>query len=130
MTGAAGARETEQFATLLRELKDRSGLSYGALAKRLHMSTSTLHRYCHGTAVPSDYAPVERLARVCRATHRRNWWSCTGAGSWRTRHAGSEGKTRRPGGPRRPARGDAGDATGEPARRTAPRRTGRGRPER
>jgi transcriptional regulator with XRE-family HTH domain len=53
---------------LLRELKDRSGLSYGALAKRMHMSTSTLHRYCNGTAVPVDYAPVERLARVCRAT--------------------------------------------------------------
>ncbi|MFG1810109.1 helix-turn-helix domain-containing protein [Streptomyces sp. NPDC049040] len=68
MLGGAGGRETEDFATLLRELKDRSGLSYGALAKRLHMSTSTLHRYCNGTAVPSDYAPVERLCRVCRAT--------------------------------------------------------------
>ncbi|MDX3521823.1 helix-turn-helix domain-containing protein [Streptomyces scabiei] len=56
------------FAELLRELKDRSGLSYGALAKRLHMSTSTLHRYCNGDAVPTDYAPVERLARLCRAT--------------------------------------------------------------
>src|SRR5438045_2595741 len=32
------------------------------------MSTSTLHRYCNGTAVPIEYAPVERLARVCRAT--------------------------------------------------------------
>ncbi|SEG88454.1 Transcriptional regulator, contains XRE-family HTH domain [Actinacidiphila yanglinensis] len=64
----AGARETEEFARLLSELKNRSGLSYGALAKRLHMSTSTLHRYCNGTALPSEYAPVERLARVCRAT--------------------------------------------------------------
>lgn len=66
--GATGADGTEAFARLLRELKDRSGLSYGALAKRLHMSTSTLHRYCNGTAVPVAYAPVERLARVCRAT--------------------------------------------------------------
>lgn len=65
---ATGAGSTEEFAALLRELKDRSGLSYGALAKRLHMSTSTLHRYCNGTAVPHEYAPVERLARVCRAT--------------------------------------------------------------
>ncbi|MFJ8951723.1 helix-turn-helix domain-containing protein [Streptomyces sp. NPDC102381] len=56
------------FAALLRELKDRSGLSYGTLAKRMHMSTSTLHRYCNGTAVPNDYAPVERLARLCKAT--------------------------------------------------------------
>ncbi|MFJ8186000.1 helix-turn-helix domain-containing protein [Streptomyces sp. NPDC096105] len=55
------------FATLLRELKDRSGHSYGVLAKRLHMSTSTLHRYCNGDAVPTDYAPVERLARLCKA---------------------------------------------------------------
>nr|WP_037802225.1 helix-turn-helix transcriptional regulator [Streptomyces sp. NRRL F-5135] len=68
MSGAVEARGTEEFASLLRELKDRSGLSYGALAKRLHMSTSTLHRYCNGTAVPNEYAPVERFARVCRAT--------------------------------------------------------------
>lgn len=64
--GAAGDADT--FAGLLRELKERSGLSYGALARRLHLSTSTLHRYCNGSAVPADYAPVERLARVCRAT--------------------------------------------------------------
>ncbi|MCD9880011.1 helix-turn-helix domain-containing protein [Streptomyces guryensis] len=68
MSEASGAAETEAFARQLRELKDRSGLSYGALAKRLHMSTSTLHRYCSGAAVPIEYAPVERLARVCRAT--------------------------------------------------------------
>ncbi|GAA2502943.1 helix-turn-helix transcriptional regulator [Streptomyces longisporus] len=68
MSEASEATETEAFALLLRELKDRSGLSYGALAKRLHMSTSTLHRYCNGSAVPVEYAPVERLARVCRAT--------------------------------------------------------------
>ncbi|MFF4257649.1 helix-turn-helix domain-containing protein [Streptomyces sp. NPDC001663] len=68
MSGATEADETEAFARLLRELKDRSGLSYGTLARRLHMSTSTLHRYCNGTAVPVEYAPVERLARVCKAT--------------------------------------------------------------
>lgn len=56
------------FAAFLRQLKDRSGLSYGVLAKRLHMSTSTLHRYCNGDAVPTDYAPVERLARLCKAS--------------------------------------------------------------
>ncbi|WP_406104887.1 helix-turn-helix domain-containing protein [Streptomyces sp. NBC_01003] len=58
---------TAEFAALLRGLKERSGLSYGVLAKRLHMSTSTLHRYCNGDAVPVDYAPVERLARLCKA---------------------------------------------------------------
>lgn len=57
-----------EFGEFLSALKDRSGLSYGVLAKRLHMSTSTLHRYCNGDAVPTDYAPVERLARLCKAT--------------------------------------------------------------
>lgn len=56
------------FARQLRELKDRSGHSYGTLAKRLHMSTSTLHRYCRGDVVPTDYAPLERLARLCKAS--------------------------------------------------------------
>ncbi|MFE2419713.1 helix-turn-helix domain-containing protein [Streptomyces hokutonensis] len=77
--------ETADFAALIRELKDRSGLSYGVLAKRLHMSTSTLHRYCNGDAVPTEYAPVERFARLCKATpdelveaHRR-WILADGA---------------------------------------------------
>ncbi|MGW5474598.1 helix-turn-helix domain-containing protein [Streptomyces chartreusis] len=74
-----------EFAALLRQLKYRSGLSYGVLGKRLHMSTSTLHRYCNGDAVPTDYAPVERLARLCKASpdelvelHRR-WVLADGA---------------------------------------------------
>ncbi|WP_328671801.1 helix-turn-helix domain-containing protein [Streptomyces sp. NBC_00322] len=77
--------EAEEFAALLRELKDRSGRSYGVLAGKLHVSTSTLHRYCNGDAVPTDYAPVERLARLCAATpdelvdlHRR-WILADGA---------------------------------------------------
>lgn len=56
------------LAELLREMKERSGLSYGALAKRLHVSTSTLHRYVQGSAVPTEFAPLERFARVCRAS--------------------------------------------------------------
>ncbi|MEV1020316.1 helix-turn-helix transcriptional regulator [Streptomyces sp. NPDC050264] len=67
MSGDLSGGAADGFAELLRELKDRSGLSYGTLAKRLHMSTSTLHRYCNGTAVPNEYAPVERFARACRA---------------------------------------------------------------
>ncbi|WP_406400412.1 helix-turn-helix domain-containing protein [Streptomyces sp. NBC_00879] len=77
--------EAEEFAALLRQLKDRSGRSYGVLAGKLHVSTSTLHRYCNGDAVPTDYAPVERLARLCAATpdelvdlHRR-WILADGA---------------------------------------------------
>ncbi|MFB7515471.1 helix-turn-helix domain-containing protein [Streptomyces sp. NPDC056144] len=60
--------ETERFARLMRGFKERSGRSYGTLAKRLHSSNSTLHRYCSGAAVPTDYAPVERFARVCGAS--------------------------------------------------------------
>lgn len=80
MTDAA----TEKFAALLRELKQRSGRSYGSLAARLHVSTSTLHRYCNGDAVPASYAPAERLAHLCGATpdelvelHRR-WHRANG----------------------------------------------------
>ncbi|MBJ7901874.1 helix-turn-helix domain-containing protein [Streptomyces sp. DSM 110735] len=62
------ADEIAAFAALLRELKQRSGLSYEALAKRAHMSTSTLHRYCKGDGVPTDYAVLSRFARLCRAT--------------------------------------------------------------
>nr|WP_308309615.1 helix-turn-helix domain-containing protein [Streptomyces sp. CHD11] len=56
------------FAALLRELKERTDRSYGSLARRLNMNTSTLHRYCAGEAVPVDFAPVERFAALCGAT--------------------------------------------------------------
>ncbi|MGA5267805.1 helix-turn-helix domain-containing protein [Streptomyces lydicamycinicus] len=60
--------ETDEFARQLRRLKERSGRSYGVLAGQLHMSVSTLHRYCNGDAVPMDFAPADRLARRCGAT--------------------------------------------------------------
>ncbi|MFD2689670.1 helix-turn-helix domain-containing protein [Streptomyces phyllanthi] len=53
---------------MLRRLKDRTGRTYGSLARRVSMNTSTLHRYCAGEAVPQDFAPVERLAVFCEAT--------------------------------------------------------------
>ena len=86
--------ESEAFAELLRELKDRSGRSYGVLAGKLHVSTSTLHRYCNGDAVPTDYASVERLARLCGANaeelvelHRR--WIVANEARRRARSAAS-----------------------------------------
>ncbi|MEU3891101.1 helix-turn-helix transcriptional regulator [Streptomyces sp. NPDC029041] len=92
-----------EFAALLGELKERSGLSYGVLAKRLHMSTSTLHRYCNGDAVPADYAPVERLARLCKASpaelvelHRR--WVLADAGRARKGSGGTGGGAKGSGG--------------------------------
>ncbi|QIQ03645.1 helix-turn-helix domain-containing protein [Streptomyces liangshanensis] len=111
-----GAGRAGEFAELLLELKERSGLSYGALAKRLHMSTSSLHRYCSGIAVPAEYAPAERLARVCRATpgelvelHRR-WILADAARRGRSEPVlgGASGGV--PGG------GGAGVGRGDPAR--------------
>ncbi|MFB7030793.1 MULTISPECIES: helix-turn-helix domain-containing protein [unclassified Streptomyces] len=59
--------EAQELGTLLRQLKERSGRSYGVLAGRLHVSTSTLHRYCNGDAVPAEFAVAERFARLCGA---------------------------------------------------------------
>ncbi|WP_190344684.1 transcriptional regulator [Streptomyces venezuelae] len=65
---AEGGQGAERFARLMRELKERSGLSYGVLARKLHTSTSTLHRYCNGEAVPTEFAAVDRFARACGAS--------------------------------------------------------------
>jgi plasmid maintenance system antidote protein VapI len=56
------------FAELLLELKDRSGRSYEALARRAGVSSSALHRYCSGRAVPPTLEVVERLGRTCGAS--------------------------------------------------------------
>lgn len=60
--------ESEQLAAILRALKNRSGLSYEALAKRTDIAGSTLHRYCKGTSVPQDYGSVHRIGTVCGAS--------------------------------------------------------------
>ncbi|MDC0773732.1 transcriptional regulator [Streptomyces sp. HD] len=60
--------DVQEFAALLTRLKERTDRSYGQLARRLNMNTSTLHRYCAGDAVPLDFAPVERFAALCQAT--------------------------------------------------------------
>jgi hypothetical protein len=77
--------EVAEFAALLRALKEHTDRSYGSLARRLGMNTSTLHRYCAGDAVPLDFAPVERFAALCGATseqrlelHRR-WLTAVAA---------------------------------------------------
>ncbi|MFD3457604.1 helix-turn-helix domain-containing protein [Streptomyces sp. NPDC058691] len=86
--------DVAEFAALLRRLKDRTDRSYGSLARRIHMNTSTLHRYCAGEAVPQDFAPVERLAAFCGATPEerlelhRLWLSAVAARQ-RVRTAGS-----------------------------------------
>ena len=86
--------DVEEFAALLRRLKDRTDRSYGSLARRLNMNTSTLHRYCAGEAVPQDFAPVERLAAFCEATPKERLelhrlWLAAVAARQRVRTAGS-----------------------------------------
>ncbi|MFF7211746.1 helix-turn-helix domain-containing protein [Streptomyces sp. NPDC008238] len=84
--GAVSMRDDgEEFAALLRRLKDRTDRSYASLARRINMNTSTLHRYCAGEALPQDFAPVERLAAFCgagpqeRLELHRLWLSATAA---------------------------------------------------
>ncbi|MET9059849.1 helix-turn-helix domain-containing protein [Streptomyces antibioticus] len=88
--------DVAEFAALLTELKARTERSYGSLARRLGMNTSTLHRYCAGEAVPQDFAPVERLAEFCGASpeerlelHRR-WLRAVAARQARARGAEAE----------------------------------------
>ncbi|MFC8918367.1 helix-turn-helix domain-containing protein [Streptomyces sp. NPDC057116] len=92
-----GVDAVAEFAALLRALKERTDRSYGSLARRLGMNTSTLHRYCAGDAVPLDFAPVERFAALCGATseqrlelHRR--WLLAVDARRRPRTAGAAGE--------------------------------------
>ncbi|WP_432250557.1 helix-turn-helix domain-containing protein [Streptomyces sanyensis] len=61
-TPGAAARE---LAVRLEALRTASGRSYGALARRAGIGAATLHRYCTGRTVPQEFAPVERIARLC-----------------------------------------------------------------
>ncbi|MFF3845045.1 helix-turn-helix domain-containing protein [Streptomyces sp. NPDC002328] len=79
-----------EFALLLTRLKKRTDRSYAALARRLDMTASTLHRYCIGEAVPQDFAGIERFAALCGASpeertelHRR--WILAAAARQRPR---------------------------------------------
>src|SRR5262249_60071086 len=57
----------EEFAALLLSMKEQSGRTYEALAKRVGTSRSALHRYCSGQAVPAEFAVLERLGRMTGA---------------------------------------------------------------
>lgn len=62
--------EVQQFAAFMRMLKNRSDRSYEALANRIGISGSSLHRYCAGAKIPSDYGSVQRFAKECGATQQ------------------------------------------------------------
>ncbi|MFI5494375.1 helix-turn-helix domain-containing protein [Actinoplanes sp. NPDC051859] len=74
----------QELAELLQRLKGRTGRSYEALARRANLSRSSVHRYCSGAAVPTDFESLSRLGRACGATrdellelHRR--WALASA---------------------------------------------------
>ncbi|MEU2575205.1 helix-turn-helix domain-containing protein [Streptomyces anulatus] len=67
MTGDAEGAARAVLAERLSALRERSGRTYASLARRIGVSGSTLHRYCTGRTVPAEFAPVERLARLCGA---------------------------------------------------------------
>lgn len=76
----------EDLAAYLRELKGRTGRSYDALARRLGVSSSALHRYCSGDGTPPRFAVLEQFAVECGATraevvelHRR--WAVVMSGA-------------------------------------------------
>jgi hypothetical protein len=60
--------QTDKFAACLRMLKDRSGRGFDRLGKQAGVSGSSLHRYCSGLSVPSDYRVVHAFAKVCGAS--------------------------------------------------------------
>ncbi|MFB7335161.1 helix-turn-helix domain-containing protein [Streptomyces adustus] len=60
--------DVAEFALLLTRLKERTDRSYAALARRVGVHASTLHRYCSAEAVPQDFAGVERFAVLCGAS--------------------------------------------------------------
>src|SRR3712207_1642982 len=61
------AAAAEELAAYLGQLKRRTGRSYSALARRLDVSSSALHRYCSGEGVPPNFSLLERFARECGA---------------------------------------------------------------
>ncbi|MFD9480678.1 helix-turn-helix domain-containing protein [Streptomyces nojiriensis] len=68
--GDRPAQHRQQFADLLTDLKDRRGHSYETLARKAHMSRSSVHRYCRGIVIPVEFGTAERIARICGATPR------------------------------------------------------------
>lgn len=66
MTGTA--HQAHELAMQLSVLKQRSGLSYADLGRRVHSSSSAVHRYCTGDSVPANYQIVSDIARECAAT--------------------------------------------------------------
>jgi transcriptional regulator with XRE-family HTH domain len=71
-----------QLAKRLQALKARTNRSYEALARRVGVSSSTLHRYCRGESIPADFGVLARFGTVCGATQQEatellEYWALT-----------------------------------------------------
>ncbi|MCI3223417.1 helix-turn-helix domain-containing protein [Streptomyces sp. NP-1717] len=81
-----GPKTSGELAEVLAGLKERSGLSYQELGRRVFTSSSTLHRYCNGKGTPADFDLVVRIAKECGAdaeelnTLLGCWKTATGEG--------------------------------------------------
>ena len=120
--------DVAEFALLLTRLKKRTDRSYAALARRLGMNASTLHRYCIGEAVPLDFAGIEQFAALCGASpeervelHRR--WILAAAARQRPRPPAArrapttpDGTTNTPAAAASPSVGTPADEAPEPMR--------------
>lgn len=116
--------DVAEFALLLTRLKERSDRSYAALARRLDLHASTLHRYCAGEVVPQDFGGVERFAALCGASpeervelHRR--WILAAAARQQTRPSATR-RTPPPAGGTAPQAPETPSASGGPEASSVP----------
>ncbi|MFD7747396.1 helix-turn-helix domain-containing protein [Streptomyces sp. NPDC059698] len=130
MVGDAGGTARAVLAARLNALREGSGRTYASLARRIGVSGSSLHRYCTGRTVPAEFAPVERLARLCgasaadRQTLHRLWLLADGEradrqGAGEAAGGTADGPPGAGGGPEPaavPAAQEAGEDTSAPVR--------------
>src|ERR1044071_2499785 len=65
-----GTTMSDELATRLADMKERTHRSYAALARQVGVSSSALHRYCTGAGVAADFRIVARMGRTCGADRR------------------------------------------------------------
>jgi len=67
VTDVVRTQQATPLAQRMHALKVRTNRSYEALANRIGVSGSTLHRYCRGETVPPRFELIARFAAVCGA---------------------------------------------------------------
>ncbi|WP_218952377.1 helix-turn-helix domain-containing protein [Amycolatopsis anabasis] len=76
-----------RLAEQMHSLKSRTNRSYASLARRIGVSSSSLHRYCRGESVPDSFEVLRRFGRLCGASPEefseltRSWARASGSGA-------------------------------------------------